>query len=146
MGFAPTEHHKTRGDMQIVDHNRQPREEWRDGVLTRMHISAVTGAVHLCISEQWCEPGKGAPTHLHAVEEILTVLEGNAEIWVEDERLVLAADQSTIVPAGRKHGFRNTGERALHIRSTLAASVLVALYDDQREAQRRWLPEVDGHR
>jgi hypothetical protein len=34
----------------------------------------------------------------------------------------------------------------LHVRATLAAPVLVALFDDQREAQRRWLPEVDGHR
>jgi 2-polyprenyl-6-methoxyphenol hydroxylase-like FAD-dependent oxidoreductase len=53
---------------------------------------------------------------------------------------VLAANQSIIVPAGRKHGFRSTGERALHIRATLAAPGLVALHDDQREAQRRWLP------
>ena len=132
--------------MQVVDHNGQPSEEWRDGVLTRMHISAVTGAVQLCIFEQWCEPGKGAPTHLHAVEEILTVLEGNAEIWIGDERLVATADQSIIVPAGRKHGFRNVGKQALRVRATLAAPVLVALFDDQREAQRRWLPETDGQR
>ena len=132
--------------MQFVDHNRQSREEWRDGVLTRMHISAVTGAVQLCIFEQWCEPGKGAPTHLHAVEEILTVLEGNAEIWIEDQRSGVTAEQSIIVPAGRKHGFRNTGKTTLHVRATLAAPVLVALFDDQREAQRRWLPEVDGDR
>ena len=131
--------------MQIVDHKRQPREEWRDGVVTRMHISAVAGAVQLCIFEQWCEPGKGAPAHLHAVEEILTVLEGNAEIWVDDERSVVTADQSIIVPAGRKHWFRNTGEQALHVRATLAAPVLVALFDDQREAQRRWLPVTGRH-
>ena len=129
--------------MQIVDHKRQPREEWRDGVLTRMHISAVTGGVQLCIFEQWCDPGKGAPTHLHAVEEILTIMEGNAEIWVEDEHSIVTADQSIIVPAGRKHGFRNVGKQALHVRATLAAPVLVALFDDQREPQRRWLPKVD---
>jgi hypothetical protein len=41
--------------MQIVDHERQPSEEWRTGVLTRMRISAVTGAVQLCLFEQWCE-------------------------------------------------------------------------------------------
>ena len=58
----------------------------------------------------------------------------------------VTADQSIIVPAGRKHGFRNTGKQVLHVRATLAAPVLVALFDDQREAQRRWLPEVDGHR
>jgi mannose-6-phosphate isomerase-like protein (cupin superfamily) len=127
--------------MQIVDNKQQPREEWRDSVLTQMHASAVTGAVQLCIFEQWCEPGKGAPTHLQAVEEILTVLEGEAEFWVGDERSVLTAAQSIIVPAGRKHGFRNTGNQTLHVRAILAAAVLVASFDDHREVQRRWLPE-----
>ena len=76
-----------------------------------MHVSAVTGSVQLCVFQQWCDPGKGAPTHLHAVEEVLTVLDGEAEIWIEEERATLTAGQSMIVPAGRKHGFRNTGER-----------------------------------
>ena len=52
---------------------------------TRMRVSAMTGAAQLCIFEQWCDPGCGAPTHLHAVEEILTVLEGRAEVWIDDE-------------------------------------------------------------
>jgi hypothetical protein len=39
--------------MRIVDHERQPSEEWRPGVLTRMHVSAVTGSVQLCVYQQW---------------------------------------------------------------------------------------------
>jgi hypothetical protein len=54
--------------MRIIDHVEQEREQWRPGVLTRMRVSAVTGAAQLCIFEQWCDPGCGAPTHLHAVE------------------------------------------------------------------------------
>ena len=91
--------------MQIIDHERQPLEEWRAGVVTRMQVSALTGAAQLCLFEQWCEPGKGAPTHLHPVEEVLTVLQGEAEVWIEGERSPLLAGQSVIVPAGRKHGF-----------------------------------------
>ena len=68
-------------EMQIIDHARQAREEWRPGVLTRMLCSAVTGARQLCLFEQWCEPGRGAPTHLHAVEELLTVVAGAAPIF-----------------------------------------------------------------
>ena len=45
-----------------------------------------------------------------------------------------------IVPAGRKHGFSNNGATTLHIRSTLAAPVFEAAYDDKRETPRRWLP------
>jgi mannose-6-phosphate isomerase-like protein (cupin superfamily) len=46
-----------------------------------------------------------------------------------------------IVPAGRKHGFSNTGSTVLHIESTLAPPVFEAAYDDKREAPRRWLPD-----
>jgi quercetin dioxygenase-like cupin family protein len=128
--------------MRIVDHERQQREEWRAGVLTRMQVSAVTGSAQLCVFQQWCDPGKGAPTHLHAVEEVLTVLDGQAEIWIEDERATLTAGQSAIVPAGRKHGFRNTGDATLHVQATLAAPIFEASFDDSREVvSRRWVPE-----
>jgi mannose-6-phosphate isomerase-like protein (cupin superfamily) len=126
--------------MQVIDLNRQPREEWRQGVLTRMRTSAVNGAGQLCIFEQWCEIGHGAPTHLHAVEEVLHVLDGQAEVWIGDARATLTGGQLVIVPAGRKHGFSNTGTSVLHIQSTLASPVFEAAYDDKRETPRRWLP------
>lgn len=72
--------------MQIIDHNVQSTEEWRPGVLTRMKVSAITEAAALCIFEQWVAPGSGARTHSHPVEEVLTVLKGQAELWLDDER------------------------------------------------------------
>jgi mannose-6-phosphate isomerase-like protein (cupin superfamily) len=101
--------------MRIIDHAGQEREQWRPGVLTRMRVSARTGAAQLCIFEQWCDPGYGAPTHLHAIEEVLTVLAGSAEVWVGEERATVTAGQSVIVPAGHRHGFRNNGEAVLHV-------------------------------
>ena len=126
--------------MDIVDHASEPLDEWRAGVMTRMLVSAQTGAERLCVFEQFCEPGRGAPTHLHAVEEVLTVVDGTAEIWLDGERAALATDQSVVVPAGRKHGFRNTGPATLHVRATLAAPVFEAWFDGEAEARRRWLP------
>jgi quercetin dioxygenase-like cupin family protein len=126
--------------MHIVDHEQQAREEWRTGVLTRMHVSAVTGSAQLCVFQQWCEPGKGAPTHLHAVEEVLTVLEGEAEMWIEDAKATLRAGQSMIVPAGRKHGFRNIGDGTLQVQAILAAPMFEASFEDRNEVSRRWVP------
>ena len=85
-------------------------------------------------------PGHGAPTHLHAVEEVLHVLDGEADVWVDEAHVTLAAGELIVVPAGRKHGFSNSGQATLHIRSTLAAPVFEAAYDDKRETPRRWLP------
>ena len=127
--------------LTIVDLDQAPREEWRPGVLTRMRTSAVNGAAQLCMFEQWCEPGHGAPTHLHAVEEVLHVIEGQADVWIDDQHATLTGGQLTIVPAGRKHGFSNNGTGTLHIQSTLASPVFEAAYDDKRETPRRWLPE-----
>jgi len=93
--------------MRIVDLAQVPREEWRKGVLTRMRVSAANGAAQLCLFEQWCDPGCGAPARLHTVEEVLTVLDGCAEIWVGEERTTVMDGQSVIVPAGQRHGFRN---------------------------------------
>jgi mannose-6-phosphate isomerase-like protein (cupin superfamily) len=126
--------------MHVVDTNRHQREEWRPGVITRMKASAANGATQLCMFEQWCEPGLGAPTHLHAVEEVLYVLDGSADVWIEDKHATLTSGQLIIVPAGRKHGFANKGTTTLHIQSTLAAPVFEAAYVDKRETRRRWLP------
>jgi quercetin dioxygenase-like cupin family protein len=126
--------------MRVVDLNDEPRDEWRPGVLTRMRTSAGNGATQLCLFEQWCDPGHGAPTHLHAVEEVLHVLDGEADVWVGEEHRTLKPGQLAIVPAGVKHGFSNCGTGTLHIQSTLAAPVFEAAYDDKRETPRRWLP------
>ena len=56
-------------------------------------------------------------------------------------RSTLTGGQLVVVPAGRKHGFANTGTSVLHIQSTLASPVFEAAYDDKRETPRRWLPE-----
>lgn len=129
--------------MKLIDHRLAPIEDWRPGVSTCMLVSAVSGSVQLCIFDQHCQPGLGAPTHLHAVEEVLTVIDGRAEIWVGAERNVVTAGQSVIIPAGAKHGFRNVSETdPLHVRATLAASIFEASYDDRTEQSRRYVPDA----
>lgn len=125
--------------MHVIDHGRQPLEEWRPGVMTRMHASALTGAGQLCVFEQFCEPGCGAPTHRHIVEEILTVLDGEAEVWVGDQRAPLAAGQSVVVPPGDAHGFLNVGQGELHVRAILAAPVFEGAFENRSEITRRWV-------
>ncbi|MCC6627909.1 MAG: cupin domain-containing protein [Chloroflexi bacterium] len=126
--------------MHPIIHADQPTEPWRPDVLTRMLVSAEMGAHQMCQFEQWSAPGAGAPTHHHAVEEVVTILEGQADFWVDGETIALAAGQSLIVPAGHPHGFRNSGTSTLHTLATLAAPVFEAAYEDARETPRRWTP------
>ena len=124
--------------MKILDLADRPPEQWRPGVETRMLVSAANGADELCIFEQWIAPGAGAPTHSHAVEEVLTVREGEAEMWMEDERVAVAAGQSLVIPAGRRHGFRNSGATTLHVHAVLASAVFEASFDGAAGVTRRW--------
>jgi mannose-6-phosphate isomerase-like protein (cupin superfamily) len=115
-----------------------PMEHWRPGVETRMLISARNGAAQLCMFEQWIAPGNGAPTHSHPVEEVLTVRQGQAEMWIGQERVVVTAGQSLIVPAGRQHGFHNSGQVTLHLHAVLASSVFEATPEGATEPVLRW--------
>jgi quercetin dioxygenase-like cupin family protein len=124
--------------MQISDPGDRPPEQWREGVQTRMVISAQNGATQLCVFEQWVAPGKGAPTHSHSVEELLTVREGEAEMWIDEARTLVRAGQSLIVPAGRLHGFRNSGTDTLHVHAILASPIFEAMPEGSSEATRRW--------
>ena len=114
-------------------------EHWRPGVETRMLVSAESGATQLCLFEQWVAPGNGAPTHSHPVEEVLTVCEGEAEMWLDQQRATVRAGQSLIVPAGRLHGFRNSGTATLHIHAVLASPIFESLPEGATDVVRRWV-------
>jgi mannose-6-phosphate isomerase-like protein (cupin superfamily) len=124
--------------MNIIEPRDCALEQWRAGVETRMVISAQNGAVQLCIFEQWVAPGHGAPTHSHPVEEVLTVRDGEAEMWIDGERVHVTAGQALIVPAGRLHGFRNAGTTTLHIHAVLASPIFEQLPEGASEVIRRW--------
>jgi mannose-6-phosphate isomerase-like protein (cupin superfamily) len=126
--------------MKVIDVRDMPPEQWRLGVETRMLVSASNGATQLCIFEQWIAPGTGAPTHSHPVEEVLTVREGEAEMWLDQERIIVSVGQSLVVPAGHMHGFRNSGTVTLHIHAVLASPVFEATMEGATEVVRRWGP------
>jgi quercetin dioxygenase-like cupin family protein len=126
--------------MKINDASELPIEEWRPGVQTRMLVSAQNGATQLCLFEQWVAPGNGAPTHSHPVEEVLTVHAGEAEMWLDQEKIIVKAGQSLIVPAGRQHGFRNSGAVTLHLQAVLASPIFEALPEGATEMVRLWFP------
>jgi mannose-6-phosphate isomerase-like protein (cupin superfamily) len=124
--------------MKINVSGELPIEQWRPGVQTRMLVSAQNGAAQLCMFEQWVAPGNGAPTHSHPVEEVLTVRAGEAEMWLDQERMIVKAGQSLIVPAGRQHGFRNSGQVTLHLHAVLASPIFEATPEATSESVRRW--------
>ena len=113
-------------------------EEWRPGVVTRMLVSARTGATQLCIFEQWVDPGAGAPLHDHPVEEVLRVLAGLARVTLNGETVLVGAGQAILAPPLSAHAFVNDGPVQLHLQVTLASAVFEARRTDTGEIERRW--------
>lgn len=103
--------------------------EWRPGVLTRMHASHAQGAECLCVFEQLCEPGAGAPWHRHDVEEVIVVVEGRAGFQLTESESELAAGRSVRIPAGRRHAFTNVGETTLRLIAIFASATPQTEYE-----------------
>ncbi|MFF3935628.1 cupin domain-containing protein [Streptomyces phaeofaciens] len=59
--------------------------------------------------------GSGAPLHSHNCDEHVTVLEGEAEVWVDGEVTKLERFDTTYVPSPIPHLFRNIGDVPLRI-------------------------------
>jgi mannose-6-phosphate isomerase-like protein (cupin superfamily) len=109
-----------------------PLVEWRPGVRTRLHSSEAAEPGSLCVIEQWCDPGLGAPTHTHfEVEEVIAIVEGSAEVWVEDSTSTLSAGDSVLLPPHSQHGFRNVGESTLHTFAIFGAARPPVCYADE---------------
>lgn len=106
--------------------------EWRPGVTTRLVCGASTGASQLCVIEQWCDPGHGAPTHTHhEVEEVILVRQGAAELWVGDRRRRVSAGESIVIPPYAWHGFVNTGADTLSTIAVFAAAAAPVEYEHE---------------
>ena len=128
--------------MAKIVHDHHTVETWRSGVLTRMRISALTGAKNLCIFEQWCAPGTGAPLHLHRVEEVLTVLSGRMEAHLAGETLTLTGNDSVLIPPETVHGFTNVGDVELHVLAVLASATFEAVPVATGVPVTRWADKI----
>lgn len=117
---------------------------------TRLHAAGSTGSDQLCVMEQLCVPGTGAPPHRHpGVEEVIAVLSGRARFFVGDEEADVIAGESILIPSGSRHGFTNVGDDVLRILVVFSAPIPTVEYEGEpgileiggRGARRR-----DAHR
>ncbi|VTR99987.1 cupin domain-containing protein [Tuwongella immobilis] len=66
-------------------------------------------------------PGQGHAFHRHPhMEEIIYILEGTAEQWVDREKKILTAGQVAHIPMDMVHGTYNVGETTLSLLAILS--------------------------
>ena len=120
--------------MTVVRKGDKSEASWRPGKRGILHAGAsVGGATKLIVNESWNDFGVGAPTHMHpdGLEEIIMVLEGTAEFWVDGEHMILEAGDLMILPPYSHHGFKNVGTETLHVLAVFSSASAPTIFDDE---------------
>jgi quercetin dioxygenase-like cupin family protein len=88
-----------------------------------------TGTKNTAVVYFELEPGCRLGTHTDSAEEILLILEGEAEATVGDEEGRVSAGEMAVVPAMVPHGLRNVGEETVRVVGFFSSNVVVSTFD-----------------
>jgi quercetin dioxygenase-like cupin family protein len=78
-------------------------------------INVHTGSADSAVVYFEIDPGFKLATHTDSAEEILYIVQGEAEAHAGDERGRLSAGDLVVIPAMVPHGVRNVGEERLKV-------------------------------
>jgi quercetin dioxygenase-like cupin family protein len=102
--------------MPVVHHEAVPQELFTGGATYQTLVGDAQGSTPVRVGIQTSPPGYRTRTHSHPYMEILTVLEGQGEGWIDGEGDTLFKLQpgvTLVFPANVRHWFRTVGERPL---------------------------------
>jgi quercetin dioxygenase-like cupin family protein len=89
---------------------------------------------------QTSQPGYVAPVHSHPYLEILHILDGTAEAWLEDvpgSAVTLGPGDTIALPPGALHSFRVVGDQPLRLLGTHVSPNRIVDYRDGGQSDAR---------
>ncbi len=96
-------------------------------------IGDDAGSTPLRTGIQTSEPGYVAPVHSHPYMEVLHILDGVAEAWIDgqdDRKVTLRKGDTVAIPPGVPHSFRVVGDDPLRLLGTHASPKRIVDYKD----------------
>lgn len=102
--------------LTVIREDERPVVPFPGGATYRTLIGDDNGAdIPIRTGIQTSQPGYATREHSHPYVEVLTVLAGSGEAWLDGEPGTIALEKGVTIsiPAGRVHGFRVRGERPL---------------------------------
>lgn len=89
-----------------------------------------TGAQHLAVLDVTIIPGQGHNFHKHpSQEEVIYVISGSIEQWLEQAKQVLKPGDSVFIPANTVHASFTLGDQPAHLLAILGPCVGEAGYE-----------------
>ena len=76
------------------------------------------------------DPGEKLATHTDSAEEVLYIVQGEAEAHVGDEVVRASAGDLAVVPAMAPHGVRNVGTERLKVVGFFTESRIVSTFEE----------------
>jgi quercetin dioxygenase-like cupin family protein len=104
------------------------------------------GTTPLRTGIQTAQPGYVAPMHSHPYLEVLHILDGTAEAWLEGEedgKVILRRGDTIALPPDRPHTFRVVGDEVLRLLGTHASPRRIVDYKDSRRSDARGYQILD---
>jgi quercetin dioxygenase-like cupin family protein len=101
----------------------RPRETTPDGELAPA-VGPADGSKGIAAVEATFKPGGAHPFHTHpGQEEVIWVLEGVIEQWIEQEKTTLGVGDVAVIPEGVVHATYNDGQATARILAILSPCV-----------------------
>jgi mannose-6-phosphate isomerase-like protein (cupin superfamily) len=87
------------------------------GATYRTLVGDAAGTTPIRVGFQDSPPGYATPTHSHPYMEVIVVVEGRGEAWLEGEgeHIPMRPGTTLVLPPGKHHGFRVLGDAPLRI-------------------------------
>jgi len=103
---------KLRSVMPVINIEDVRIEEFRTGRTYQTLVGDDEGSTPVRIGIQTSPPGYSTGTHSHPYMEVITVIEGTGEAWIDGEvdRIPIGPGSTIVAPPNKAHGFRNTGQ------------------------------------
>jgi quercetin dioxygenase-like cupin family protein len=102
--------------LTVIREGDRPVVPFPGGATYRTLIGDDNGAgIPIRTGIQTSQPGYATRVHSHPYVEVLTVLEGKGEAWLDGEPGTTPMEPGVTIsiPAGRVHGFRVIGDQPL---------------------------------
>jgi quercetin dioxygenase-like cupin family protein len=116
------------GDVELTEYWSEADPTLRGRLGLPIHTG--TGAASAAVIYFEHEPGEHHGRHTDSAEEVVLVLDGEAEVEAAGERRGLQAGAVALVPATVPHDIHNVGEGRLRVVGFFSSAAVVSHFDE----------------